>query len=143
MQAAVYDSKYHKPDTMSDDFKTIGEVATQLALPQHVLRFWETQFAQVRPLQRRGRRRFYSQKDVEILERIKNLLYVNSYTIKGAKKALNQSFIPNDDSEMRKKKDDRQIDIFEAISKPTVDEKQGLQKILEMLKEIEKLLQSS
>ncbi len=125
------------------DFRTIGEVSKLLNLPQHVLRFWETQFVQIKPIQRRGGRRFYSQKDIEILERVQNLLYVNSYTIKGAKKALNQNFIPTSDDEMRKKKDDRQIDIFEAINKPTADEKPALQKILETLKEIEKLLQNS
>ena len=76
------------------EFKTISEVADHLQLPQHVLRFWETQFSQIKPAKRRGGRRFYSSHDLETLSKIKNLLYVKGYTIKGAKKALNQHFVP-------------------------------------------------
>lgn len=136
------------------EFKTISEVAEQLDLPQHVLRFWETQFSQVKPVKRKGGRRFYASKDVEILEKIKNLLYVKGYTIKGAKKALNQHFLPGDNlliqesEDMKKQKATaaataNQIDIFEVINRPTADEKTALQKILINLKEMEKLLKNS
>ena len=70
--------------------KTISEAADLVDVPQHVLRFWETKFSQVKPLKRNGGRRFYRPEDVEILLQIKFLLYKKGYTIKGAKKAFEQ-----------------------------------------------------
>ena len=72
-------------------FRTISEVAEELSVPQHVLRFWETKFSQIRPLKRGGGRRYYRPEDVEILRRVKSLLYSEGYTIKGAQKLLRQS----------------------------------------------------
>lgn len=69
-------------------FRTISEVADQLDVPQHVLRFWETRFAQIRPLKRAGGRRYYRPEDVELLRRIRGLLYQQGYTIKGVQKLL-------------------------------------------------------
>src|SRR3569833_3084392 len=69
-------------------FRTISEVATDLDVPQHVLRFWETRFAQIRPLKRAGGRRYYRPADVELLLRIRELLYNNGYTIKGVQRLL-------------------------------------------------------
>jgi DNA-binding transcriptional MerR regulator len=69
-------------------FRTISEVATDLNIQQHVLRFWETKFSQVRPLKRGGGRRYYRPEDVEFLKRIRDLLYVEGYTIKGVQKLL-------------------------------------------------------
>lgn len=69
-------------------FRTISEVATELALPQHVLRFWETKFSQVRPLKRGGGRRYYRPEDVDLLQKIQFLLYEQGYTIKGVQKLL-------------------------------------------------------
>src|SRR6185369_17338128 len=69
-------------------FRTISEVATDLDVPQHVLRFWETRFAQIRPLKRAGGRRYYRPEDVELLRRIRQLLYNNGYTIKGVQRLL-------------------------------------------------------
>lgn len=69
-------------------FRTISEVSQDLEVPQHVLRFWETKFAQVRPLKRGGGRRYYRPDDVELLRRIRNLLYTDGYTIKGVQKLL-------------------------------------------------------
>lgn len=66
-----------------DAFRTISEVAEEVDLPQHVLRFWETRFPQIRPLKRAGGRRFYRPHDVEILRAIRRLLYSEGYTIKG------------------------------------------------------------
>jgi|GEM_PF-334017 len=71
-------------------FKTISEVAGLLGLPQHVLRFWESRFSQIKPLKMRGGRRYYRPDDIEILTTIKHLLYKQGYTIAGAKKAFNQ-----------------------------------------------------
>jgi DNA-binding transcriptional MerR regulator len=70
-------------------FKTISEAADELGVEQHVLRFWETKFTQIKPLKRRGGRRYYRPEDMEILHRIEHLLYKQGFTIKGAKKALN------------------------------------------------------
>lgn len=72
-------------------FKTISEVAGQLDVPQHVLRFWETRFSQIRPLKRGGGRRYYRPEDIELLNRIKTLLYADGYTIKGVQKLLRES----------------------------------------------------
>ena len=71
-------------------FRTISEVAESLDLPQHVLRFWETRFPQVRPLKRGGGRRYYRPDDVELLRAIKRLLYDEGYTIKGVQKMLRE-----------------------------------------------------
>ena len=69
-------------------FRTISEVASELDVPQHVLRFWETRFSQIRPLKRAGGRRYYRPEDVELLRRIRGLLYQHGYTIKGVQKLL-------------------------------------------------------
>lgn len=69
-------------------FRTISEVATGLDVQQHVLRFWETKFSQVRPMKRGGGRRYYRPEDVALLKRIHHLLYTEGYTIKGVQKLL-------------------------------------------------------
>jgi len=71
-------------------FRTISEVSDDLDVPQHVLRFWETKFTQVRPLKRGGGRRYYRPDDIELLRRIRNLLYSDGYTIKGVQKLLRE-----------------------------------------------------
>lgn len=75
-------------------FRTISEAATLLDVPQHVLRFWESRFPQIKPLKRSGGRRYYRPEDMDILTTIKNLLYKQGYTIKGAKKAFGQKDVP-------------------------------------------------
>lgn len=69
-------------------FRTISEVADELDVQQHVLRFWETKFSQVRPLKRGGGRRYYRPEDVALLKHIHHLLYTEGYTIKGVQKLL-------------------------------------------------------
>lgn len=69
-------------------FRTISEVAEELDVPQHVLRFWETKFAQVKPLKRGGGRRYYRPGDVDLLRGIKTLLYSEGYTIRGVQKVF-------------------------------------------------------
>ncbi len=69
-------------------FRTIGEVAEELGLPQHVLRFWETRFPQVQPLKRGGNRRYYRPADVALLRGIHRMLHAEGYTIKGVQKLL-------------------------------------------------------
>lgn len=74
-----------------DAFRTISEVADELDLPQHVLRFWETRFPQVKPLKRGGSRRYYRPQDVDILRHIRHLLYDQGYTIKGVQRLLKEA----------------------------------------------------
>lgn len=74
----------------ADAFRTISEAAEELDLPQHVLRFWETRFPQIRPLKRAGSRRYYRPRDIEILRLIKHLLYGEGYTIKGVQRVLKE-----------------------------------------------------
>lgn len=71
-------------------FRTISEVADELDVAQHVLRFWESKFPQVRPLKRGGGRRYYRPEDIDLLREIRTLLYDEGYTIKGAQKLLRQ-----------------------------------------------------
>ena len=77
-------------DKSPDAFRTISEVAAGMDLPQHVLRFWETRFPQIKPLKRGGGRRYYRPDDVELLRAIKRLLYDQGYTIKGVQKLLRE-----------------------------------------------------
>ena len=76
-------------------YKTISEVSALLDLPQHVLRFWETKFRQVSPLKRGGGRRYYRPQDVDLLRRIKALLHLEGYTIKGVQRMLSQGGVKN------------------------------------------------
>lgn len=69
-------------------FKTIAEVADELGVATHVLRFWETKFSQIKPMKTSGGRRYYRPDDVEIIKLIKNLLYGNRYTIEGAQQLI-------------------------------------------------------
>ena len=71
-------------------FRTISEVAGELDVPPHVLRFWETKFAQIKPLKRGGGRRYYRPEDIDLLRGIRELLYTEGYTIKGVQKLLRE-----------------------------------------------------
>ena len=77
-------------DKSPDAFRTISEVAEDMDLPQHVLRFWETRFPQIKPLKRGGGRRYYRPDDVDLLRAVKQLLYGEGYTIKGVQKLLRE-----------------------------------------------------
>ena len=91
-----------EPDLLPDDpaaarvrakkapnaYRTISEVADELHIPQHVLRFWETKFVQIKPLKRGGGRRYYRPDDIGLLKRISDLLYIQGYTIKGVQRLL-------------------------------------------------------
>lgn len=73
-----------------DAFRTISEVADDLDLPQHVLRFWESRFNQIKPMKRGGGRRYYRPEDVDLLRGIKSLLYDEGYTIRGVQRLLKE-----------------------------------------------------
>ncbi len=80
-----------RPKKAPNAFRTISEVADDLHIPQHVLRFWETKFTQVKPLKRGGGRRYYRPDDIALLRRISDLLYIQGYTIKGVQRLLRES----------------------------------------------------
>lgn len=80
-------------DKAPDAFRTISEVADDLDIPQHVLRFWETRFAQIKPMKRSGGRRYYRPDDVDLLRGIRRLLYGEGYTIRGVQKILKEQGI--------------------------------------------------
>jgi DNA-binding transcriptional MerR regulator len=71
-------------------FRTISEVSQALDVPQHVLRFWESKFSQIKPLKRGGGRRYYRPEDVDLLRNIRDLLYTEGYTIRGVQKLLRE-----------------------------------------------------
>lgn len=74
-------------------FRTISEVAGELDVPQHVLRFWESKFSQIKPLKRGGGRRYYRPEDIDLLRSIRELLYTEGYTIRGVQKLLREGGI--------------------------------------------------
>jgi DNA-binding transcriptional MerR regulator len=90
-QAPRVNSGARRIEKSAAAFRTISEVSTHLDLPQHVLRFWETKFSLVKPLKRGGGRRYYRPEDVDLLRRIRDLLYNDGYTIKGVQKLLRQN----------------------------------------------------
>jgi len=79
-----------RPRKSAQAFRTISEAADQLNVPQHVLRFWETKFPQLKPLKRGGGRRYYRPEDLALLKRISDLLYTQGYTIKGVQRLLGE-----------------------------------------------------
>lgn len=79
-----------KPKKAPNAFRTISEVADELHIPQHVLRFWEGRFPQIKPLKRGGGRRYYRPEDIQLLRRISDLLYIQGYTIKGVQRLLRE-----------------------------------------------------
>lgn len=90
MEVAGGASQTRRKSKAPGAFRTISEVATDLEVPQHVLRFWESKFSQVKPLKRGGGRRYYRPEDVDLLRGIRHLLYSDGYTIKGVQKLLRE-----------------------------------------------------
>ncbi|OHC74343.1 MAG: hypothetical protein A3G18_03030 [Rhodospirillales bacterium RIFCSPLOWO2_12_FULL_58_28] len=114
-------------------FRTISEVAVELDLPQHVLRFWETKFLSIQPLKRGGGRRYYRPEDVNLLRRIRDLLHLDGYTIKGVQKLLRQNNI-NDEEPL----------IVESPAPGPDDRKRAeLQAVLGELEELRDLLRKA
>ena len=109
----------------SDAYKTIGEVSKMMQTPQHILRFWEDSFPQLNPLKRKGGRRLYSESDINLLRRIKELLHDEGYSIKGVKSYLSKKKI-NDI------KDEGKLRVSDEVS-------EKLEEIKATLKDIKKL----
>lgn len=112
-------------------FRTISEVAGELNVEQHVLRFWETKFSQVKPLKRGGGRRYYRPEDVELLKNIHHLLYQEGYTIKGVQKLL-----ANTRGNLSARVGGEESSLPKAVQK----NKEELQNMLDELKSMRKLI---
>lgn len=119
-------------------FRTISEVSTLLEVPQHVLRFWETKFPQLRPLKRGGGRRYYRPEDVELLRTIQRLLHQDGYTIKGVQKWLKENKGLSSDIDISDEMDDDEPELQAADD--TASSGAELQALLTELKAIRSLL---
>ena len=101
-------------------FRTISEVSRYLDVPQHVLRFWESKFSQVSPLKRGGGRRYYRLEDVQLLERIRDFLYVDGFTIKGVQRLIRErgvkALLSNADDRAEVSNDSQRRAIMTAIA---------------------------
>ena len=85
-------------------FRTISEVSSEIDIPAHVLRFWETKFPNINPLKRSGNRRYYRPEDIKLIIKIKTLLYDNGYTVKGVQKLLKENDNKNNEKNNIKEK---------------------------------------
>ena len=121
-------------------FRTISEVSSDLEVPPHVLRFWETKFPQIKPLKRGGGRRYYRPEDVSLLRQIRQLLYNDGYTIKGVQRLLKEGALKNtaqlsvataNEPDKQKQPQNSTISSQEkAALRSIVDELQSLRKLL-------------
>lgn len=123
------------------DFHTIGEVSRLLNVPQHVIRFWETKFRQIRPVKRRGGHRYFRKTDVEFLTEVKSLLYEKGFTIKGAQKYLSEKQAEETGQESGLMEAGPQRELFVVKTKSA--DKTELKAILEKLRALRELLKKS
>jgi len=113
-------------------FRTISEVAAELAVPQHVLRFWESKFSQIRPLKRGGGRRYYRPEDVILLRRIRQCLYGEGYTIRGVQRLLREGQLRPAD-QIEKLEELESVAVAQVQAAP-VEERQDLETVLKGLR---------
>ena len=126
------------PKSKSDSaFRTISEVSSELDLPQHVLRFWETKFNQLRPLKRGGGRRYYRPEDIALLREIQGLLYEDGYTIKGVQKLMRDGYAKQKNVTKIHKSP---VDTSASTDPNTIQTE--LHKILSELQQIQRILHS-
>lgn len=111
-------------DKSPDAFRTISEVAEELDLPQHVLRFWETRFSQIKPMKRGGGRRYYRPHDVELIKGIRHMLYDQGYTIKGVQKLLREGGLAKAVRARGRKAEPASETAAAATRKPAADQRQ-------------------
>ncbi len=114
----------------AEAFRTISEVAKELDIPQHVLRFWESKFSQVKPLKRGGGRRYYRPEDVALLRNIRTLLYNEGYTIKGVQKILREGQVSREEAAVKSIDSDRLSDGQRRELLAIIDELTELKKLL-------------
>lgn len=140
-ESGLDDRRGHKSDAAH---RTISEVADDLGLPQHVLRFWETKFKQISPLKRGGGRRYYRPQDIDLIRRIHYLLHTQGYTIKGVQKLLSkdrllQNSVPvliGTDTARVVVQDTIQNNTAPSFQKNTASDQTDLQIILNRLKKL-------
>jgi DNA-binding transcriptional MerR regulator len=101
-------------------FRTISEASEELDVPQHVLRFWETKFTQIRPLKRGGRRRYYRPEDLDLLRTIRDLLYVQGYTIKGVQRLFKEGQV---EEVLQQVGNAEAVEVKDAVPEPAPIEK--------------------
>lgn len=120
-------------------FRTIAEVAEELGVATHVLRFWETKFSQIKPMKRNGGRRYYRPDDVELVKTIQHYLYDKRYTIEGVQKLFKEKGVKNLLGE------EIQKDFFELETPPALDEKahQLIASLQEQLKSLKNELSTA
>ncbi|WP_085904928.1 MerR family transcriptional regulator [Kiloniella majae] len=118
-------------------FRTISEVSGDLDVPQHVLRFWETKFPQVKPLKRAGRRRYYRPEDLKILRQIRDLLYKDGYTIKGVQKLFKEGSLKANSS-LNEEKTIPKNTVVEKSKNDKRDEKSLVDQVLGLSPESQK-----
>ena len=114
----------------AEAFRTISEVATELDIPQHVLRFWESKFSQIKPLKRGGGRRYYRPEDVALLRNIRKLLYNEGYTIKGVQKLLREGQVGRQDQVLKSVAPNRLSDAQRRELNAIIDELTELRNLL-------------
>ena len=129
----------------AEAFRTISEVASDLDVPQHVLRFWETKFSQVRPMKRGGGRRYYRPEDVDLLRTIRALLYDDGYTIKGVQKLLREGGVKPDETaqDVAPTVAEQPVSVPPEVSQTVGPDRDGLKAILNELEALKKLLDSA
>ena len=128
-------------------FRTISEVASELNVPQHVLRFWETRFTQIKPMKRGGGRRYYRPEDIALLTRVRSLLYEDGYTIKGVQKLFRDGGLKKQLSHRKPYSKDVIVKTMSVDTKPTAEitgidpgKRVELQGVLRELVSLRKLL---
>lgn len=125
-------------------FRTISEVAEELAVPQHVLRFWESKFSQIRPLKRGGGRRYYRPEDVTLLRRIRQCLYGDGYTIKGVQRLLREGQLrPAEQAVIAPEIEARPAAAVAAAAEEPIDVQSALKDIRRELGELRDMLRKA
>jgi len=125
-------------------FRTISEVSDELDVPQHVLRFWEGKFSQVRPLKRGGGRRYYRPEDIDLLRRIRDLLYSEGYTIKGVQRLLREGRAKDGEADEGAPSAASAAPVAaQAAAVAPVDAKAELKAVIEELSELRDLLRAA
>ena len=129
-------------------FRTISEVSEELGVPQHVLRFWETRFSQIKPLKRGGNRRYYRPQDIDLLRAISHLHYVDGFTLKGVQKLIRERGVKKLITEFLEREGDAPFAIKveqdnETPQKPAVTRSDSLKVLINELRALKAYLDAN
>jgi len=139
MDAPETNAASRRPVKSEAAFRTISEVSEDLDVPQHVLRFWESKFAQIKPLKRGGGRRYYRPEDVTLLGHIRDLLYRDGYTIRGVQKLLREPGARGR-IEAGETEHAAEVDIAEVSEEALSDRDETIREMREEILELRRLL---